>query len=164
MATFFPYNLDGTSFIAEQRFIVNSAIFPDPRVIIAIFSYQFDSDKHLRGYYKADAANNATARNGASYTYTGENITKANSFSGRDRGPDGFYEYDDKINPFFGLLDDPNVDPQLRCNRNNIIKSYAPGFPNSDRSYQYEYNPQGLPTKRTTVGTNEVVTYTYKSY
>lgn len=96
---------------------------------------------------------------------TGENITTANSVSGRTVLLFGKLEYDDKLNPFFGLMD-PNIDPIQQFSRNNRVK-FTDNLTNTVTTYVYEYNQQGLPIKRTATrneNTLEVLTYTYESY
>ncbi|GAB4049976.1 hypothetical protein [Spirosoma litoris] len=164
LITLYPYNLSGTSFSATQYPIVNSATFFP--VKNATFSYGFDTNKHLTGFYKSDGADNASARGGASYTFVGENISTSSPFFGRTTSPAYSYQYDDKINPFFGLFD-PAIDPVQRFSRNNVVKADYPSNTAMSMTYEYEYNQQNLPTKRTTkqAGTiTEVTTYTYESY
>lgn len=103
------------------------------------------------------------------YEYTGDNITKGTFIIGRVTLGDRIYEYDDKINPFFGSTD-PALDDLQRFSRNNVVKitPVAPpgGGPASPViSYSYEYNPQGLPTRRTTTqGSSDVSTFLYEPY
>ena len=104
------------------------------------------------------------------YAYTGDNITTGRFTLGRVSEGTKTYEYDGKINPFFGSTD-PDLDDIQRFSRNNVVKitsSYPPiagGYPDQVITYQYEYNQQGLPTKRTTVeGGRDVATYGYESY
>ena len=164
LVTLYPYTLDGTTFSAKQYPILNSA--PYKGVTIATFNYGFDANKHINEYYKSDGDDNAAARIGAGYTSSGENIATSTAFSGRTNSPGYLYGYDDKINPFFGLMD-PTLDPAQRFSRNNVVKADLTGYPNNLMTYAYEYNPQGLPTKRTATSNNTVttvLTYTYESY
>ena len=101
------------------------------------------------------------------FSYTGENIIAAKYTQFRFPDHDDTYEYDDKINPFFGMYDPDLSDVEL-FSRNNVTKiNYVSrqSQPSYMNTYVYEYNPQGLPVKRTTTeGGNEVITYTYESY
>ena len=129
-----------------------------------MLNYSFDANKRVTSFYTSDNQNNQVSRVGSGYTYTGENITGSTGFSGRTSLPGSVKEYDDKINPFFGLMD-PNIDPVQRYSRNNFVKSESPGFPAFVSFYAYEYNAQGLPTKRTESGFRiEVTTFTYEAY
>lgn len=115
---------------------------------------------------------NSSQRDVRVYQYTGENISKGTFSFGRVSLGDKIYEYDDKVNPFFGSTD-PDLDDIQRFSRNNVVKItsvYPPppvvgGYPDEVITYNYEYNQQGLPTKRTTTrGGTGVITYTYESY
>lgn len=155
--------------IGYQLFTVNPASLNIPdanRYADKRFNYSFDASKRLSGYYTSDGSDNASSRSGSGYTYTGENITGQTSAAGRTTFPSGAYQYDDKVNPFFGLMD-PGVDPALRYSRNNRVRAEftGRGYPDELRTYTYEYNAQGLPTKRTESGARtEVTTFTYEPY
>ena len=112
----------------------------------------------------------STQRDVRVYDYRGDNITKGTFSTGRISLGDKAYEYDDKINPFFGSTD-PDLDDIQRFSRNNVVKitsSYPPiagGYADQVVTYQYEYNQQGLPTKRTTTqGGTDITSYVYESY
>ncbi|MVM39906.1 hypothetical protein GO730_23685 [Spirosoma sp. HMF3257] len=165
LITPYPNVFDGTSFSVKRYSIINSNI--GPLVADATFGYGFDASKRLTGYYKSNGNDDALFRVGIGVlSYTGENITKVYSASGRVTLKDVLLEYDDKINPFFGLMD-PNIDPVQRFSRNNRVKLNDTNLANGTTIYEYEYNQQGLPTKRTAKQGStviEVLTYTYESY
>ncbi|MFD2569950.1 hypothetical protein ACFSUS_04845 [Spirosoma soli] len=76
------------------------------------------------------------------------------------------YEYDDKANPFYGLIGLEGVSgiPSL-YNRNNVTKvtTEVQGNPTPQIVVtQYEYNAQGLPTKATTGGGE--IRFEYETY
>ncbi|GAB4018539.1 hypothetical protein [Spirosoma koreense] len=108
-----------------------------------------------------------TGINPASFIYTGENITTANYNTFRFPDHDDTYVYDDKINPFFGMLDPDLSDVEL-FSRNNVTRidyTSRQSQPSYMKTYAYDYNAQGLPIRRTTIqGGNEVITYTYETY
>lgn len=103
-----------------------------------------------------------------SYQYTGDNVTNEGYSSGRIVNLNRVYEYDSNINPFFGSTD-PDLTDIQRLSRNNVVKVTTTDPVNAQYSevvsYSYEYNQQGLPTKRTTTqGGTDVTTYSYESY
>ncbi|GAB4004722.1 hypothetical protein GCM10028808_02930 [Spirosoma migulaei] len=163
--TLYPRNLDGTTFSATKYSLVNSR---PGNYRFQNYQYTFDANRHISTIYSVDPNVNPSG-DFFTFTYTGENITRgAYSYVGGHFNAGVFaYEYDDKINPFFGLLD-PDIDPLDRFSRNNRVKSSSSSFSNTPvTTYEYEYSSQGLPTKRTTKQDGTIVsvlTYTYESY
>jgi hypothetical protein len=89
----------------------------------------------------------------ALYEYTGDNITAVQAYdmaTGQLLEED-YFQYDDKINPFYQMhsLKTGNVQ---ESSKNNVIHSkvvahrHIPNMP--EVSYSYEYNAEGKPTKR----------------
>ncbi|GAB3787396.1 hypothetical protein GCM10028818_52300 [Spirosoma horti] len=135
-------------------------------------TYALDATKHLLRYSQSVPPGGAELER-SEYGYTQENITSVvqSSFdvsSGKLRSQTSFVlAYDDKHNPYFGLLDTA-LDPRLRFSANNVLtntltSSAAPSF---NDVYRYEYNQQGLPIKSSLErsGTTYTTTYTYESY
>lgn len=120
---------------------------------IANGNYSLDSNKRVMGFNEFTPALNAQT-----YTYTGDNITAITFTLGRSQTR-RTYEFDDKPNPFYGLIL-PGFDEYLRYNRNNVIKVTQldqTGGMQSMEEYVYEYNDKGLPTKVTKKdGTGEI--------
>ncbi len=166
----FPSNFgDFSPFIVRLYPITNSVI--SSPVAIRNETYELDASNHVTHVYRGDG-NTSTFQTGInnSYTYTGENITRGSTINGRSILSTSTYEYDASINPFFSLTD-PEILNLQRFSRNNVVKetkviSGSPGSTDLIR-YEYAYNQQGLPTKRTT-SVNDVVTETltfgYESY
>ena len=172
--TLYPFDLQPNIYTPGAYILIGKQTGTvDPAVITIInsrnafdklYNYSFDTNKRLTVYYTSSGSDDATSRFGSGYTYTGENITGSTGFSGRTTSPVSVIGFDDKLNPFFGLMD-PDVDPALRYSRNNPVKSELSGYPDFLRSYTYEYNAQGLPTKRTqTAGGTVVTTFAYEAY
>lgn len=165
--TTFPYSFPNKDFTTTIYSFNNGAT--NYYSMIDEIHYTVDplTPSHLRSvtrYYYS------TQRDVRVYEYTGDNITKGTFSFGRVSLGDKTYEYDNKINPFFGSTD-PDIDDIQRFSRNNVVKitsTYPPiagGYPDEVITYAYEYNQQGLPTKRTTTqGGTGVTTYSYESY
>lgn len=136
------------------------------------FTYSFDVKKHLI-HYRQSVPPAGVELDRSTYEYTHENITSVaqSSFdvtSGRLRSQtSSLLEYDDKPNPYYGLLD-TTIDPQLRFSTNNVIKNAltSSAAPSTLEVYKYEYNQQGLPIKSTLdrSGKSYITNYTYESY
>lgn len=128
-----------------------------------LFSYYFDANKRLASYSTSDGNNTGTSVQQTVPMFTNENITQSD-YSAKGAGlTTTTLAYDDKTNPFFGLMD-PSIDVIERYSRNNRVKTSVPSY-NELREYTYEYNAQGLPTKRTlTTGGVEVTMFTYEAY
>ncbi len=112
--------------------------------------------------------------NTAGYQYTGDNITSILARGLRTEFTYGF-QFDNKPNPFFGLIT-PDFRYELsriyyddviqRSNRNNVIQ-YSEAFFSSVLStteLEYDYNAQGLPTKMRVKGQPGELVFTYEAY
>jgi len=88
------------------------------------------------------------------YTYSGANIVKVEQSDNHSAPVTKVYQYDNKPNPFFGLIIGTKRNDSFTVfNSNNLIAS----------DYQYEYDSNGLLSKVVTVeGT--VQTYEYGAY
>ncbi|WP_158552507.1 hypothetical protein [Spirosoma telluris] len=151
-------NFTATRYEYSQAFKI---YYPAP---LRNFLYAFDGSGRLISY--SDRSNNTSDINVYNYTYSDDNIT--NEQAGLSAGHGGVYNYiytyDDKVNPFYDLWD-PQVNPRLQFSRNNTTSISVQG--QATITYTYEYNQQGLPTKRT--GTQNgiqisVLTFTYESF
>ncbi|QJD78946.1 hypothetical protein [Spirosoma rhododendri] len=165
-ATPYPLPLDGVSFTVRRYYLLRGKVFSD--IYDRTYQYTFDADKRISGYLEIGSSS-PIDQNGYRYAYTGENITSEQFSTAAGHGVRGTatYTYDAQPNPFFGLLD-PAIDQTTRFSRNNItsVTYSTTSLPNV--TYAYEYNAQGLPTKRTatspsgtTLGT---IVYTYENY
>ncbi|MBN8824014.1 MULTISPECIES: hypothetical protein [unclassified Spirosoma] len=160
-----PQTLNGTNFQADTYPLVNSKLFLSWKSRYT--TYSFDANKHVTSIFRYSTAPTGDSY---SYTYTGENITKnITRLSGGHFVSSYTFDYDDKINPFYGLLDPGLADIQAFSRSNVVTTAYTsePSIPNPVTAYKYEYNAQGLPIKRTVkqgVNVGEVLTYTYESY
>ena len=136
--------------------------------------------------YLIDANNRLTALNtlrgdiGRSnfyneYSSTGDNITKGifrfgpSSFATTPTGND-VYAYDDKVNPYFGMVGQSTNDIRP-FSRNNLVKVTAQRIDPATSEvkttiteYEYEYNQQNLPIRIRQKGHSEWTTLTYESY
>lgn len=162
----FPYSFDGTDF-TSTTYTFNSYNYFGNTVDVARYSFDPNNKGHIIYVARNTLSPGIDQR---SYQYTGENITKRRFSQGRILYGDKVYEYDNKINPFFGSTD-PDIDDIQRFSRNNVVKTTlsppigTSGIPDQITVYEYEYNSQGLPTKRTIKqGGTEVITYTYEAY
>ncbi len=117
-------------------------------------TYSFDANNRLTRSSYAPAGSTPIGETISIYTYTGENITQVQANAIRTVAT-YLYEFDDKPNPFYGLVG-AGIDEVRRYSRNNLVK-YTP-VPSASYIYSYEYNAQGLPTKI------DNVTLTYESY
>ncbi|GAB3943129.1 hypothetical protein GCM10028805_08860 [Spirosoma harenae] len=162
----YPPVLTNTRFTAT-RYNYSTATKIYYSVRLRYFDYTFDGSGRLTSY--ADRSDTNPDLNSYGYTYTGENITRQDVSTAGGHGLNYRIDYthDDKINPFYGLWD-PEIETRLRFTRNNMISARSQGLSsNDDIVYTYEYNQQGLPTKRTTVRNgvqSGVLTFTYESY
>lgn len=164
----YPLVLDGASFLAIQYNLVNSKIAYSPR--IRDYSYTFDATKHLSVFSDYNDSSGPDL-NTFEYSYTSENITTEKFSMAAGHGDVGTntYVYDDKINPFFGLFD-TSIEVVQRFSRHNVLSSvYVSnrGSATITSTYEYEYNQQGLPTKRTKKQAGsvvEVLSYSYEPY
>lgn len=100
----------------------------------------------------------------SSYSYLNGNITKeGNQSCGRCSLSTITYQFDDKPNPFYGLIG-PGITEVRRSSRNNVVRSFYAFAPQPDQEtlLSYEYNAQGYPTKATSSGGE--VRFEYKRY
>ena len=122
--------------------------------LIETRTYNFDANNQLtRSSYTAGELIGASTTF-TTYSYTGTNVTTVEAGSNRTVYT-YLYEFDDKLNPYYGLIG-PGIDEVRRFSRNNPIK-YTP-VPSAGNTYSYEYNVQGLPTRI------DNTTLTYESY
>ena len=102
-------------------------------------------------------------------TFASGNLTRTLSQSGSSDRLASDYTYDNRLNPFLGLIG-PGVGDMRRFSRNNVLKlsmidhfgTPSQGQPRDVYSVQYEFNEQGLPTRATSPGV--VLRYEYESY
>ena len=166
-AALLPYSLDVAGAHTSYHSIVNSVIQNSPND--ETIYYFVDAHKHVSTVNTQYGTGGVIGSYFSNYTYTGENITQESSEWRSLHLRDVVYEYDDKINPFFGS-NDPNIGDIAdlkRFSRNNVTKvtiTSVSGLDDKTIVYAYEYNQQGLPMKRITQGSNEVINYTYESY
>lgn len=165
LITRYPYTLDGSSFLAVKNTLFNSKIDYSKR--IRTYQYTFDASKQLSDFVDSGGAPDINAY---SYTYTGDNVTGETSViaAGHAGIINSVYTYDSKLNPFYGLFD-PAIDARERFSRNNATGSTSSlrGTTLFTTVYDYEYNPQGLPIKRTKKQSDlspETTNYVYESY
>lgn len=162
----FPYSFPNRDFFTTYYSFSGSATDPGNQVDQTAYFVDAAKPTQLLGVTRNYLTNNRDFRQ---YQYSGDNITKATFGIGRVMLGDRLYEYDNRLNPFFGSTD-PDLDDIQRFSRNNVVKvTYYPSGVSAPAteviSYGYEYNPQGLPTKRTTTqGGTDVTTYSYESY
>lgn len=164
-ATLYPLPLDGVSFTVKRYSLLNGKVFYS--IYDRTYQYNFDASKRISGF--SDIGNSSPIdQNNYGYTYTGDNVTTEQFSTAAGHGVRGTatYTYDGQPNPFFGLLD-PAIDQTTRFSRNNItsVTYSTTSLPNV--AYAYEYNAQGLPTKRTATTNGTIVgtiAYTYENY
>lgn len=163
--TLYPLPLDGVDFVAKRYYLLNAKVFYS--AYDRTYQYYFDANKRINGFN--DIGNSSPIdQNNYSYEYTGENVTGEQFSTAAGHGLHGTatYTYDTQLNPFFGLLD-PKIDPARRFSRNNAVSILYSTTSLPTTTYAYDYNAQGLPTKRTTTyngAVTETLTYTYENY
>ena len=157
--TLFQYSQDGNSLTVNTNFFENGnqgSIFKTTR-------YEFDADKRLLGSSTGDGPGSTVET--STYQYTGGNIT-SQSIIANGTTRITAYEYDDKPNPYYGLIA-PDIGEIRRFSRNNVTKitDVTPGEPQRVfGEYFYEYNAQGLPQKQILRTGTQMVLFTYESY
>jgi len=110
------------------------------------------------------------ARYYETFTFSGDNLTEAKTFSS-----DGIiqdmteYLYDMEINPYKGNLD--KYDQAIGLSKNNVMRVRHTNYNNpaasSDRRYEYEYNPEKFPLKKSFIAPTSrelQITFTYEKY
>lgn len=143
--TLLDYNPGNTIFTRKTSFIKNGNLANS----LPTVEYALDGNRRLVSI--------TTNGNSELYHYTGDNITSVESGASVTR-----YEYDDKPNPYYGLIA-PDIGEIRRFSRNNITKiSNGNGVVTSE--YTYEYNAQELPTLVKQKNSQAEVRYTYESY
>lgn len=152
--TYFVYNPNDNSFLANTG-ILRNGTFEGTR---ESRTYSLDANKRVLGF--------GGFQNGIfgaeTYEYTGGNITSVSYTSNRVTEKLN-YEYDDKPNPYYGLIA-PDISAVRRFSRNNVTKIIRDSDGVVIAESTYEYNAQGLPTKQKDKnGIGEVI-YTYESY
>jgi|GEM_PF-5423692 len=104
------------------------------------------------------------------FTYLGENLTATKTYSMNGVIQNlSEYLYDIELNPYKG---NPGKNQQAQgLSKNNVMRvrytDYNNPTANSDRRYEYEYNSEKYPVKRSFIGstTRELqVTFTYQSH
>ncbi|GAB4024869.1 hypothetical protein [Spirosoma gilvum] len=114
-------------------------------------NYQLDQNGHLISLTIYGNPNRVDT-----YTYAGDNIVRVTSTTGT-MTTITLYEYDDKINPYFGKVA-PDIGEIRRFSRNNVIKiTNGPAV----SEYTYTYNSEGLPSKMKEKNGVGEVQYTY---
>ncbi len=162
----YPSMVNGTSFNTTKYGLFNAKIYTS--TVVRNYFYTFNASQQLTEY---SDAGNGTDVNTFKYTTTGNNITAEQYSYSAGRGDAGSasYTYDDKPNPLFGLMD-PTISYTQRLSRNNVLTKTNASLRNFNSgltTYAYEYNGQGLPTKRTATYNGSVIetlTYNYESY
>lgn len=138
-----------------------------PRTRLRDYYYLLNSAK--QPVFVSDAAPSAGPEyhNGV-FTYSGGNLIRREDISyARSPVYGADHQYDNKINPFYGLIA-PGITEQRQYSQNNIVKStYTPDvrYPTLNQTVDvvtYEYNTQGYPTSATSSGGK--VTFEYERY
>ncbi len=125
--------------------------------------YSVDSNKRVTG---SSIEGPAIAFYRVTYQYTGDNITTAVGSNLGGNVSNRLYEYDDKPNPYYGLIR-LDIDELRTYSRNNVTKItelLQGGGTRVVAEYVYQYNAQGLPTQVTTKSGTELTRFTYESY
>jgi len=95
------------------------------------------------------------------YTYANGNVVKQTMLNAADQVEFTIsYEYDDKVNPFYGRTS--LLDPIAYGSRNNIISARVNNGQPIRR--EYTYNEQGLPLTQTFVSSGAVLNYEYETF
>ena len=159
-----PLTLSGTTFQADTYPLINSKLYQPTK--LRYTTYSFDVSKRISSVYRYLSG---PVGDNFAYAYPAENsIHEVLNYSGGHFTVSYKLDFDSKINPFYGLFD-PDLDALEVFSRNNLVTTTLTSDPTPKvvTVYDYEYNAQGLPTKRTTKqGTNpdETLTFTYESY
>jgi hypothetical protein len=129
----------------------NGQYFQDRSLIERVYNYTLDGQNKPLGQYNTALVLGGQDIRSSSYAYLGGNIvTEKGSVCGRCYETTTTYQFDDKLNPLYGLIG-PGITEVQRSSRNNVIKSVLAdvGRPDIEATTTYEYNTQGLPTKAT---------------
>ena len=149
--TRFIYNSGDAGFSQNTDFIKNGVNNGNLLPVV----YKLDGNSRLVSKTTSSSPANASE----TYTYTGDNITTVVSVSGPSTTTTK-YEYDDKPNPYYGLIA-PDIGDIRRFSRNNTTKIINGAV---STEYVYEYNAQGLSTKISAKDGTVLTRLTYESY
>jgi hypothetical protein len=120
--------------------------------LLEVLQFEYDGTKFpVKVLYTAPSANSQWTER---YTYSGDNIVNVERSDNRAAPVTKAYQYDNKLNPFYGLLTG-NVgnDAFIALNRNNVVTS--------DKNYFYDTN--GFLSK--VIDASGIVsTYEYEAY
>lgn len=102
-------------------------------------------------------------------TFANGNMTRSVSQANNSDKVASDYTYDNRLNPFYGLIG-PGVGDMRRFSRNNVLKlaiidqfgSPSPAQPRDAYSIQYEFNEEGLPTRAVSPGV--ILRYEYERF
>ncbi|WP_439555806.1 hypothetical protein, partial [Dyadobacter sp.] len=95
------------------------------------------------------------------YTYENGNVVKVETTDAYGQVVSTlYYEYDDKVNPFYKWTYMYN--PVLHCSRNNIISVRT--SQSQPQRTEYTYNEQGLPLTKKNVSSGAVLTYEWENF
>lgn len=95
------------------------------------------------------------------YTYENGNIVKVETTDANGQSVSTlYYEYDDKVNPFYKWTYMFNA--VLHCSRNNIVSART--SQSQPQRTEYTYNEQGLPLTKKNVTQGAVLTYDYETF
>ncbi|MCM5661538.1 hypothetical protein [Galbibacter mesophilus] len=132
--------------------------------------YSHDSDEYVSYVmYDVNEETNEETKYGEGRLYFKDgNLVKDEEFYEGESSYADTYEYDDKKSPLSNVLGyNLLLDNSKEISKNNVVKesfSYSSGEPNID-IYEYEYNEDGYPIKKTEIGDNGedyiITEYTY---
>lgn len=144
---------------------VNGQYTPSSQLKTSTYTFDTSFNKPVS---LVDSSRNPATVSTTTYTFTGDNLTRTRNQSSSQPNQTAFdYSYDDKPNPFYGLIG-PGITDARRFSRNNVAKTVVTnglGTATESQSQlmiQYEYNAQGLPT-RAVAGPTQL-TYEYETY
>ena len=135
----------------------------------AIKTASYTMDDQNQPVRFTDVSPQSGASSAYEQTFASGNLARTVSQSGNSDRTASDYTYDDRLNPFMGLIG-PGVGDMRRFSRNNVLKlsmidklgTSSEGQPRDIYSIQYEFNEQGLPTRAVSPGV--VLRYEYESY
>lgn len=143
---------------------VNGNYVSDRTFARRVYTYTLDGQSRTLSQYNTPVSAGGQDLATSDYTYSGDNIVKeANRSCSRCTPSTTAYQFDDKSNPFYGLIG-PGITEVRRSSRHNVIRSvyaFAPQ-PDQETVISYEYNAQGYPTKATSSGGE--VRFEYERY
>ncbi|RYC69846.1 hypothetical protein [Spirosoma sordidisoli] len=129
--------------------------------------YRMDGQNQPIGF--TDTSPQSGASSAYEQTFAGGNLSRTISQAGSSSRVASDFTYDNRSNPFFGLIG-PGIGDMRRFSRNNVLKlsmidnfgSPTQAQPRDVYTIQYEFNEQGLPTRAVSPGV--VLRYEYESY